>query len=694
MRYFLILLAISAIAFPILAKADNNVSDEVLQIQKKIAEQGLHWTAGQTSMMNLPLEERHRRLGLIIPEEELRHFAELNSQPPPTLLNTESYFDWRDLGGVTPVTDQGGCGSCWDFAATASFESAYLIATGDTLDLSEQQVLSCNTGGSGCGGGWMHDAYNLFRDYGAVFETCMPYQANDQIPCTQDECEIAATLLTYDDIPDDVNAIKNALMLGPLSTTFTVYDDFYSYHGGCYEHPGNDPINHAVLIIGWNDDMCDGQGAWIVKNSWGPNWGDHGFFYIKYGSASFGQYTQRAVFRPSGLPRINYDPTSISVTIPRDSSVTNFLHISNVGDDYLSYCIYTTLPNPERYDSYGYHWNDSDSSSGPQYSWKDITTLVPPIQFMSPDNSNSGNLSLGFNFTLYGSTYSTIRFCTNGWASFMNSPLTQWNNTDLPDISLPNKLLAAFWDDLTLQYGGAAYFYTNHADSAIITWDHVRDTRQEGVFTFQIILVVPDTIVYQYASMGPQRLDESTVGIENGNGTIGLRVTYNSPYVHDELATEFYFSSIPTLGWIQLDHNSGSLPAQGDTTITISLNATQLNSGTYRANLRLMANDQDSLENDIPVAMTVVPPPCQYVDGDINGDGRANGLDVLYGVRYLRGQVFPLNLCDCLGHGLLYVAGDVNNSCSFNGIDITFIVNRLKGGPEFMPCQDCPPSGR
>jgi hypothetical protein len=207
-------------------------------------------------------------------------------------------------------------------------------------------------------------------------------------------------------------------------------------------------------------------------------------------------------------------------------------------------------------------------------------------------------------------------------------------------------------------------------------------------------LIAPDTIVYQYASMGPQRLDESTIGIENRNGSIGLPVTYNHPYVHDGLATEFYFSDVPTLGWIQLDQNSGSLPAQGDTTVTISLNSAQLISGTYRANLRLMANDMDSLENDIPVTMTVLSPPCQYVDGDINGDNVANGLDIIYGVHYLRGQPLPHELCDCQGHGLIYASGDVNNSCSFNGIDITYIVNHLKGGPALMPCQDCPPPAK
>ncbi len=280
----------------------GQASDEVRQIQKYIDDNGLSWTAGHTSMMNLPLEERHKRLGAVMPDDVRRHFAHLDSLPPPALLNTQAVFDWRLINGVTPVKNQGGCGSCWAFAATGAFESSIKIVNGIEYDLSEQQVLSCNAESSGCGGGWMNSAYNLFRDFGAVGEICMPYMALDTIPCTQDRCEIESNLLTFVDIPNDVNSIKNALMLGPLSTTFTVYDDFFGYTGGCYEHAGGENINHAVVIVGWDDNMCNGEGAWIVKNSWGEGWGLDGYFYIKYYSASFGTATQRPIFRPGGVP--------------------------------------------------------------------------------------------------------------------------------------------------------------------------------------------------------------------------------------------------------------------------------------------------------------------------------------------------------------------------------------------------------
>ena len=696
MRYFLISLAAIFIAFPIVARANQNVSEEIRQIQKMIDDKGLHWTAGQTSMMDLALEERHKRLGTRMPQELQQYYENLNNQPPPQLLNNASYFDWRNLGGVTPVTDQGGCGSCWDFGATACFESAILIATGDTLDLSEQQVLSCNAGGSSCGGGWMNDAYNLFMSFGAVGESCMPYQANDQIPCTQDSCQVLATLLRYQDIPNDVNSIKNALMYGPLSTTFTVYDDFFGYSGGCYEHPGGDPINHTVLIIGWDDDMCDGQGAWIVKNSWGPGWGDHGFFYIKYGSASFGTATQRAIYRPIGDGMLNYDPSSISVTLPQNSYSTTDLLLSNRGFGYLNYVInITMLP---RHDSFGYRWNDSDSAGGPVYEWKDITGLVSPVSFSDPNNGNSGYKPLGFYFQYYGNTYNYVRFCTNGFASFLNTSLTQWDNQPIPNSDMPNNLLAAFWDDLTLTYGGLVYYYTNNADSAIITWQNVKDVYQQGTFTFQIILVEPDTIVYQYANMGPDRLNQATIGVENRAGTMGLQVAYNEPYIHDNMAAEFYLGPTPSLRWLGIDNRSGTIRGRRDTTSVVSFNTAQLDTGIYFGNLQLYANDEDSSENNIPVLLTVRSPGCYYTPGDINGNNAVNGIDIVYAVNYFKGTG-PNPPVDCSGicaeQSPFYAAGDVNGNCAFNGIDITFFVGYLKGQhPNLLYCSDCPPAER
>ncbi|MCP4581802.1 MAG: hypothetical protein GY839_09290, partial [candidate division Zixibacteria bacterium] len=396
----------------VVAKAE--VSDEVLKIQQMIEANGLKWTAGQTSMMDLSPEERQMRLGLEIPDDVRARFEALNDSPPPVLLSTQDYFSWDEFGCVSVVDDQRSCGSCWAFAATHAFESAYIIAEGVVPDFSEQQALVCNFSGSDCGGGWMADAYHVFMGYGAVEESCMPYCANDDYPCTQGECTPVAYLEGCEDVPNNVNAIKNALMLSPLSTTFTVYDDFNSYSNGCYEHADVEPLNHAVVIIGWDDNMCDGEGAWIVKNSWGTNFGWDGFFFMKYGSAGFGQHTQRPVYGTAGMPDFSFSPEQIEIEVPSGQQAVVNLEFVNDGNGLLRYNL--TPAQPEGQDEYGYYCADSDDQEGPAYDWVDITEIGEVIEFpYNIDDGNSGWLDFGFDFTYYGTEYHRAKACTNGW---------------------------------------------------------------------------------------------------------------------------------------------------------------------------------------------------------------------------------------------------------------------------------------
>jgi hypothetical protein len=271
-------------------------TEEIERIRAEISERGYSWTAGETSMNRLPPAERRKWLGLKIPPG-------IYPSPPagrvPDMeapLDLPAVWDWREEGGVTPVRLQGPCGSCWIFCAVGAFESLLLIETGIEYDLSEQQILVCNRGGYGCGGGWMSAAYDVLMSPGAVSEECMPYVACDTLPCTQDSCEVVDYIDCYASLPNDVAVLKQKVYEHPVSTGLTVFDDFYSYTGGCYENPGSGGCDHCVLIVGWADTACGGEGAWICKNSWGAGWGMDGFFYIKYGSCSIGRWSQEIFY--------------------------------------------------------------------------------------------------------------------------------------------------------------------------------------------------------------------------------------------------------------------------------------------------------------------------------------------------------------------------------------------------------------
>jgi hypothetical protein len=250
------------------------------------------WTAGRTSVSDLPPEQRNKLHGLKLPEGYWEMWEKLPKFEPLKGITLPTRFDWRDSNVVTPAKNQLQCGSCWDFCAVGALEAMVKKYGEVEMDLSEQQVLSCKTYGTGCSGSYPDLAYQLFQYPGAAKEECMPYQANDMVPCTQSSCEKWARISNYTTVSNNVDAIKNAIYTqGPLSTLMAAPDTFSYYTGGCFNYMYTN-LNHCVMLVGWDDTICNGQGAWIGKNSWGPGWGMNGFFYIRWGSCLIGTGTE------------------------------------------------------------------------------------------------------------------------------------------------------------------------------------------------------------------------------------------------------------------------------------------------------------------------------------------------------------------------------------------------------------------
>jgi len=263
------------------------------EIRAEIERNGYDWVAGHTSVSHLPPEEMAKRLGGEIPPEIMEIYDSLEPDPEVLTMKFRDAFDWRDYDGVTPPKDQGGCGSCWAFGAVGATEAHVRINEGVLLNLSEQQALDCNEYGSSCDGGFAGAAYAVHVYPGAVSEECMPYIAEEST-CRQRTCEKIAIIDGTSYVSNNVASLKYAIQTyGPLSAGMHVYDDFDSYTGGCYEHGGVDYTNHVILMVGWDDAMCGGEGAWLCKNSWGTDWGLGGYFYIKYGSCRIGEGAMR-----------------------------------------------------------------------------------------------------------------------------------------------------------------------------------------------------------------------------------------------------------------------------------------------------------------------------------------------------------------------------------------------------------------
>lgn len=232
-------------------------------------------------------------------------------KPYPGTRSTRDFpevWDWREMTGVTPVRDQAQCGSCWAFTAHGVLEAQILIQTGVEYDLSEQQLVDCTPGSYGCNGGTTESAWSYLSWEPARIEVDYPYEAENG-ECRSKTYPAYIRTTGYDAYYGSEEDIKEALMdYGPVATSMGANDNLKAYTGGCFEDDSNTQINHGVVIVGWDDTVCDG-GSWIVKNSWGTDFGDAGYFYIRRGDLYLGDYFSQVYFEL--IPAVEFEITRI-----------------------------------------------------------------------------------------------------------------------------------------------------------------------------------------------------------------------------------------------------------------------------------------------------------------------------------------------------------------------------------------------
>ena len=265
-------------------------ASDIAAMKQELANPKYTFTVAENPATKRPLSELCGTIPSLAPKST-------NSLSSKTMVGgpaLPSYWDWRQHNGVTPVKDQGNCGSCWAFSTVGTMEAMILLGSGTTTDLSEQQLVSCNTSGWSCNGG--NYAFDMEISPGAMLESCFPYQAAN-VAC-QSGCPHVYQLSSWGYVDNSYSvpsttAIKNAIYTyGPISVCVAVDNYFEAYSGGVFNHNSATSIDHAIVLVGWDDT----NGCWIMKNSWGTGWGESGYMRIAYGCDQIGYAAAYAVW--------------------------------------------------------------------------------------------------------------------------------------------------------------------------------------------------------------------------------------------------------------------------------------------------------------------------------------------------------------------------------------------------------------
>ena len=318
-------------------------------------------------------------------------------------------------------------------------------------------------------------------------------------------------------------------------------------------------------------------------------------------------------------PILNFDPSNIQFILEPETTGEQILQITNAGEANLIYSLEKTYDNStddsieKTYinpvtetgrghggpDNFGYQWFDSYESNGPIYNWRDISSLGTVVTFVDP-NQGTDLMQIGFDFYFYGTYYSEFRINPNGWIGF-GDDVSEANNLSLPHPYAPKPAILPFWDDLDPISSGAVSYYST-SDSLVVWFDDVEHTagNYNGVYDFQLILYTDGDMLIQYREMSGDT-NSATIGIQNGQASDALQITYNGNFVENEFAVIIK----KIADWMEIDPVYGFIEQGQSADITITANSSGLVNGEFLGAVVLTTNDPNFTVVEIPVSMLI-----------------------------------------------------------------------------------------
>jgi len=245
---------------------------------KKHNNGGHSWTMGITQFSDMTPQEFKEYIAC----GSLKHKLSktVHDAPADWGKNTTASIDWVTKGAVTPVKNQGQCGSCWAFSTTGAIEGRYFVAKGELNSLSEQDLVDCSKENSGCNGGLMDYGFEFVEGNGGLCsEDDYPYVAYAHFRCEEDGCSKEDPINSYVDVSATTSALESACNDGPVAIAIEADQSaFQQYDGGVLTAACGASLDHGVLLVGYGTDGSDDY--WKVKNSWGADWGESGYIRL------------------------------------------------------------------------------------------------------------------------------------------------------------------------------------------------------------------------------------------------------------------------------------------------------------------------------------------------------------------------------------------------------------------------------